>query len=63
MLECPRCGSCDLVTKGSKNNYWLGTDKLKIKKDYGWNVGHTEVPDNTVVCKSCGYVFKPGWNR
>ena len=63
MLECPRCGSSKLVTKSDKHNCWLGTDKLKIKKDYGWGMGNTSVPDDKVVCQECGYVFKPGWSR
>lgn len=61
MLECPRCGSTNLVTKGKGNSYWLGTKNLKFDRNYGWNVGHTNVPDDAVVCMSCGYVFKPGW--
>ena len=62
MLECPRCGSTNLVTKSSRNDYWLGTKKLKSGRDYGWGVGHTSVPDDAVVCMSCGHVFRPGWS-
>lgn len=62
MLECPRCGSTNLVTKGKKNSYWIGSDKMKTDRNYGWNVGHTDVPDDAVVCLSCGHVFNPGWS-